>query len=793
MASCGLENLLRGSDRHRLRIPGLEHPLHVSERTIRRIITLIAILAIIVLALSLALHFAAQYAGVQQSQRQQLFTLLRLAGHGLNDITRSGGAARMPTRPDLKKVLPAFALDNGRVFILADADDTARIVLAADRKPLKDLREGAPLPAFLHTLPDTEEASLRVVQDARGEPMLTGSMPLATWPGRLLVVQPAGRMNGLWRSSANMLASLFVGLFIIMVGLISVYNWQAAQAERARRERSRFIDRLEKALTLGRCGLWDWDVARGRIYLSSSMRGLLGLPELDGYIDMADFIILQHPEEKPVDVLLEEELEAGNDTFEHEIRLRKADGDWLWLKLRGALPAREGNVSESRHLVGIAVDITAQKKAAAAMRSAEQRLLGAIESLSESFVLWNEHMRMVMCNSKFREFHGLPEAACRPGTAYADVMRQARHPVVNRHLQRIYSDGPEQENIMEQEMANGRWLQISERYMPDGSLVSVGTDITELKSKQLELERSQRELQETVAQLEQSEREIKSQNERLTDMARRARKAQEKAEEALRTKSQFLANVSHELFTPLNHILGPADAMRSEALGPLPQQYLEYAEKIHESGEEMRRKIGDMLEYAQLSTGAGELQRQMTDLQQLIADIAEEFLPQAQKQGLHLGWRAPCGLRAQVDGERLRQMLRQLISNAVRFTERGEVFLKAETRGGKMLVIEVRDTGIGIPPDKIALIGRPFERAGNAYNSHRGGSGIGLAIAKIIAELHGGELEITSKEGRGTRVRCIIPLQDREGPQNNSAPATEAETRGGAEGFGNRPRMAARG
>ncbi len=769
MASCGLENLLQGSDRHRLRIPGLEQPLHVSERTIRRIITLIAILAIIVLALSLTLHFAAQYAGVQQSQRQQLLTLLRLAGHGLNDVTRSAGTARMPTRSDLMKVLPDFALDNGRVFILAGVDDTARVILAAEKEPLKGLREGAPLPGFLHASPETETASLRVVRDAAGEPVLTGSMPLATWPGRLLVAQPAGRMNGLWRSSANMLASLFIGLFIVMVGLISVYNWQAAQAERARRERSRFIDRLEKALTLGRCGLWDWDVARGRIYLSSSMRGLLGLPELDGYIDMADFIVLQHPEEKPVDVLLEEGLEAGNDTFEHEIRLRKADGDWLWLKLRGALPAREGNVSESRHLVGIAVDITAQKKAAAAMRSAEQRLLSAIESLSESFVLWNEQMRMVMCNSKFREFHGLPENACRSGLAYADIMRQARHPIRNRHLKHIYSDGPEQENIMELEMADGRWLQISERTMPDGSLVSVGTDITELKAKQLELEQSQRELQETVEALQQSRREIESQNERLKDMARRAQRAQQRAEEALRTKSQFLANVSHELFTPLNHILGPADAMRAQALGRLPAQYLEYAEKIHESGKEMQRKIRDMLEFAQLSTGDGELRTQETDLERLIAETAEEFLPQAREQGLGLKWRVQPGLRARVDGERLRQMLRQLVSNAVRFTERGEVSLSAETRAGRILVIEVRDTGIGIPQEKIALIGRPFERTGNAYNSHRGGSGIGLAIAKIIAELHGGKLEITSEEGRGTRVACIIPLRSGENTRNASA------------------------
>ena len=770
VASCDLENLLHCRDGQTFRLPGLNKPLYVSERTIRRIITLIAVLAIIVLALSLALHFAAQYAGLQQSQRQQLLTLLRLAGHGLNDITRNGGTARMPTRADLERLLPGFALENGRMFIIADDAGTARVVLAAGKTPAA-VQEGAPLPSYLRDAFELESGYLHLVQDPAGAPLLIGTMPLATGPGRLLVAQPAGRLNDLWASSANMLTSLFIGLFIIIVGLISVYNWQAAQAERARRERSRFIDRLEKALTLGRCGLWDWDVARGRIYLSSSMCGLLGLPKRDGYIDMADFIALQHPEEKPVDVLLEEGLEAGNDTFEHEIRLRKADGGWLWLKLRGALPARtEGEADTSRHLVGIAVDITAQKQAAAAMRSAEQRLLTAIESLSESFVLWNEHMRMVMCNSKFREFHGLPERACRPGAAYADIMRQARHPVRNRRLQRIYSDGPEQESIMELEMANGRWLHISERTMPDGSLVSVGTDITELKAKQLELEQSKRELQETVEALQQSRREIESQNERLKDMARRAREAQQAAEEALRIKSQFLANVSHELRTPLNHILVPAEAMRMERFGALAPKYLEYAQQIYNSGQEVLRKITDMLEFAELSAGEGKLQREETDLQHLIAKITEEFLPQAQAKGLHFGWHVQPGLRARVDGKRLQTLLRQLVSNAVRFTEKGEVFLKAETHADKTLVIEVRDTGIGIPQDKIDRIGQPFERAGDAYNSHRGGSGIGLAIAKIITELHGGRLEITSEEGKGTRVRCIIPLREDGDAGNPPAP-----------------------
>jgi signal transduction histidine kinase len=197
--------------------------------------------------------------------------------------------------------------------------------------------------------------------------------------------------------------------------------------------------------------------------------------------------------------------------------------------------------------------------------------------------------------------------------------------------------------------------------------------------------------------------------------------------------------------------------MRQQTLGALADVYIDYARQIHTAGHEVHRKIRDMLEYAQLSSGEIPLRPARTDLAALLAEVAERHATTAEEKGVALHWRAPEGLAAELDAERMEQALHQLVSNAVRFTDEGEVRISAEPVRDGMVALEVADTGIGIPPEKIAQIGKPFERAGEAYNSHRGGSGIGLAIAKAIVEMHGGRMEIDSEPGRGTRVRLILP------------------------------------
>ena len=710
----------------------------------------------LLLAAGIGNHVLNSHREASRVREQQFISLLKLTALGLAGAVQDADTVRAPLAEDIRRVLPEFAFEEGRHFLIIDGEGRVRTIVGEGTPPSSLLRTGQMLPPPLRRLALAANGAPRVAQMALadGSRLLAGAMPLMAWPGAVLLVQPVEALPLLQKKEIGTLALLFAGSFLIVVGIVALYNRQSTHAEKESRQRSDFVRRLETALQLGRCGLWDWDISRGRIYLSPSMRQLLNLPECDGYMDLRDFLGLQHPADAPIDQLLEQELERGSRTFEHELRLRHADNHWMWVKMRGALPenARDG----ASHLVGIAVDISEQKQASVARRDAERRLTQAIESISESFALWDENMRLIACNSKFREFFGLTEEICRRGRPMDEIMRQAAIPIRKTQAPRVLNDGRGQETTVELELANGRWLQISERSIPGGGYVSVGTDITELKRKQMELERSKRELQQTVAALEQTRREIEHKNVRLKTMARRYQQEKERAEEALRIKSRFLANVSHELFTPLTHIIGFADAMRNQVRGRLSETHLEYAEQIHAAGQEIGHKIRDMLDYAELSTDDAPLKREEVNVAALVTEVDEHFLTLAERKKIRLLRRVPVNLKARVNADLVRKALMQLVSNAVRFTDRGEVVISAEMTGRGEVVLEVRDTGVGIPPEMISQVGQPFERGGHAYKSHAGGSGIGLAIAKAVAEKHGGRLEVESRVGEGTRVRLVL-------------------------------------
>ena len=186
----------------------------------------------------------------------------------------------------------------------------------------------------------------------------------------------------------------------------------------------------------------------------------------------------------------------------------------------------------------------------------------------------------------------------------------------------------------------------------------------------------------------------------------------------------------------------------------------------------------DIMAYSELSTENLQIGPEPANIAGLVLDVVEKFMPQAEAKGLELTTRVDETARARVDTARLAQALEQLVSNAVRFTDHGEVHIAVEQlQDDGMLVLQVRDTGVGMPQELIEHIGEPFQRVGNAYNAHRGGSGIGLAIARAVAEMHGGRLEIESAEGRGTCVRLLIPAAGAEAsPEEADAPGVADES-----------------
>jgi signal transduction histidine kinase/CheY-like chemotaxis protein len=225
-----------------------------------------------------------------------------------------------------------------------------------------------------------------------------------------------------------------------------------------------------------------------------------------------------------------------------------------------------------------------------------------------------------------------------------------------------------------------------------------------------------------------------------------------------RHKSEFLANMSHEVRTPLNSLLILAGLLAENAQGNLTARQVEYARTIHEAGSSLLTLINEILDLSKLAAGKMRVELRQVRLEEVAAALERTFRPVAEKQGLTLTVELASGAPESfsTDPQRLHQVLRNLLSNALKFTERGGVTLRiAPADGG--LTFAVSDTGIGVSPDQHALIFEPFQQADGSTARRYGGTGLGLSISRGFARLLGGDLRVESAPGQGSTFTLSLP------------------------------------
>ncbi|MBV9637628.1 MAG: PAS-domain containing protein, partial [Methylobacteriaceae bacterium] len=411
------------------------------------------------------------------------------------------------------------------------------------------------------------------------------------------------------------------------------------------------------------------------------------------------------------------------------------------------------------HLVGIAVDITEEKRLAERTATADMRLRDAIEAISEAFVLWDADNRLVMCNSKFQRFHNLPAEATAAGAAYADVLARGNPPLVQAHVT-LAARPKAGARTYEAEFGDGRWLQINERRTKDGGYVSVGTDITALKRHEEQLMDSERRLMATVADLKKSRQALEMQAQELADLAEKYLEQKAEAETASRAKSDFLANMSHELRTPLNAIIGFSQMMEQETFGALGSpKYVDYTAHIRESGEYLLRVISDVLDMSRLDAGRVSLDKRDFTIGEAVHGALEEVEAFARDKTIALSAEALVEAEIHADRAAIERILVILLRNAIKFSPVGESVRVRTRSAGRALEISVEDAGAGIPDAALPRLGRPFEQISDALENGMRGSGLGLAIARSLAELHGGSLRFRSVVGEGTIAILRLPLR----------------------------------
>ncbi|MFZ0989198.1 MAG: ATP-binding protein [Xanthobacteraceae bacterium] len=697
---------------------------------------------------------------VLEHRRQAVFeakqSVAALADHFATIFERRSRDGRSPwprTSDALAASLPDWAVGGGRRVLVADADGNIVASLPnapaiAGRSLLDVLGPLQPLTTF------AADAGTREIALGNGRTAYAAVRALKNPIGLLAVIQSQEDALANWRSITGLTITLLATTGFVVLILGFAFHWQATRAREADIINDTVRGRVDTALNRGRCGLWDWDLARGRVFWTHSMYEMLGLPQKDELLTFGEVDALVHKDDIDLYELASQLADGNLQSIDHAFRMRHAQGRWLWLRVRCELTRQEGEVSP--HLIGIAVDITEQKNLVERTVAADLRLRDAIETIPEAFVLWDAENRLVLCNSNFQELHQLPDEAVVAGTSYETIVATGRKPLIRATV--AHDSEPRGARTFEAQLEDGRWMHISERRTKDGGYVSVGTDITKVKQHEQKLIESEKRQRATIVDLRQSQQTLERQTAELADLAEKYAEEKTRAEDANAAKSKFLANMSHELRTPLNAIIGFSEIMESGMFGPLgAEKYIEYSRDIRESGEYLLDVINDILDMSKIEAGGIRLSPEAVELDSLLADCIRVVSTRASEKRLTINAEVEPGIHLNADRRALKQIALNLLSNAVKFTpDGGAVTVQGRLRG-RAVIIGIKDDGIGIPRQALQKLGRPFEQVESQLTKRHQGSGLGLAIAKSLVELHGGAMRIRSRLGRGTLVMVRLP------------------------------------
>jgi len=746
------------------------HRLLTAEPALRRAVPTLIIAFLITICLGAFVQVLDQ---TRQKRKATERDLVALADYLAERIDRlaSLGQDRLHNIERLQFLLPdlvpLWGIAAGRHVIVSGADRRilARVPTEAglgDTDGILDAVSSAQLLAA-----PSLQGSVIDLTLANGNHALTTTLNIKAIPGRIIVLQE--RNEPIWGSDSALSVTLSATTGFVVLILGFAFHWQSTRAREGDLINDAVRGRIDTALNRGRCGLWDWDLSRGRIFWSQSMFTMLGLDSRSDLLTFGEVNALVKSDDinlfEIADQLISGEIHHIDQTF----RMQHTDGHWIWLRVRCELS--QGASDAGLHLIGIAVDITEQKSLAEKTVEADLRLRDAIETIPEAFVLWDASNRLVLCNSHFQRLHKLPDTAVIPGTSYETVIEVGRMPQVRTRQHETHALAPGARTF-EAQLDNGSWLHISERRTKDGGYVSVGTDITRIKEHEQKLVENDLRLRATVSDLRRSQSALEQQALELADLAEKYSQEKVRAEEANQAKSKFLANMSHELRTPLNAIIGFSEIMESGMFGALgSEKYQEYCHDILTSGHYLLEVINDILDMSKIEAGRMKLDMEQLDLSTTLAESLRVVSGRAQDKNLELDADIESTISVVADRRATKQILVNLLSNAVKFTqEGGKVVVRSQLLSDRIVLL-IADTGIGIAPQSLKRLGRPFEQVESQLTKTYHGSGLGLAIARSLTELHGGSMRLRSRLGSGTVVRVVLPRDPRYGKENIQAAA----------------------
>lgn len=481
--------------------------------------------------------------------------------------------------------------------------------------------------------------------------------------------------------------------------------------------------------------IWNLNTEGIFTYVSPSWRRVTGHDPAS--LVNTPFQPLVHPDDLAVCLeYLQSMVENRITTTSAEYRVLHADGTWHWHSANATpVPGPDGQYVS---MVGVSRDITEHRQAEKALREERMRLDSIIQGTNVGTWEWNIQTGETVFNERWADIIGYTLDELAPVSI--ETWMQYAHPddlaASNELLQQHFrGEKPYYEHESRMKHKDGRWVWVLDR----GSVASRDAD-----GKPLMMYGTHQD----ITERKQAEEDLRVQK--------------EKAEEASRAKSEFLSIMSHEIRTPLNAIIG-----MSELLGDtrLDDDQAGYVQTFKNAGGSLLNIINNILDYSKIEAGKVEIERLEFDLIDVIDKISSIMSLQAHKKNIELMVDIPPDVPSALigDQQRLRQVLMNLASNAIKFTNEGEVAIRLEAVEGAVpdeckIRFTISDTGVGIPADKLSLIFERFSQADSSVTRKFGGTGLGLAISRKLVELMGGQITVESVPDRGSTFSFTLPF-----------------------------------
>jgi two-component system cell cycle sensor histidine kinase PleC len=502
----------------------------------------------------------------------------------------------------------------------------------------------------------------------------------------------------------------------------------------------------------GLVGLWRWNPGAQMLTIGPEAAALIGCTR-HGEISFDEFLsMIDDDDRRRVQIALDQ-ANPGQQINVAFQGVHRAAGKFFEMVGQGA----QGLFS------GAFINVTDRIEAQHRSRRAEALARAALDAHPGPFAVWDKRQRLTHWNAAFAKAFNLDKSVVKVGASYDLVMAELTKFV------RVERPLGEDANAREMLLLSDLWIRLVDRRTASGGLITVGLDISNLKRQEVALKSSERKLKSIVVELERAEGQAKELADKFADQ-------KVKAERASQAKGSFLANMSHELRTPLNHINGFSEMMAGEIYGPLGDtRYKEYAEAIHQSGQHLHDMINDILDMSKIEAGKMTLSQRHIDPADAVDAAVRLIRRRAADRQVSLIFDPDDDL-PDINGDHraIKQMTLNLIANAIKFTDAGGEVRVTMVVEGQWLAIRVKDTGIGIAPEDLPRLGQPFEQAGKDDGRNPGGTGLGLALTKSFAEMHGGYVTIDSTVGVGTTVSIFLPLL----PDSHAATAPRREPAG---------------